>query len=142
MEERWICPNDETVNTGELCLICGMTRQEARARTPEVVFKPVPPKKPEEVFRPTPPKKPEPAFAPLRPQKPVPVRPAAVPAPPVKVVPVPVRPVPVRTPPVKPVLVGGPRKRSEGWKTGLVLGISIVALLTAAALVAVHLLRG
>ena len=130
MEERWICPNDETVNTGELCLICGMTRQEARARTPEVVFKPVPPKKP------------EPAFAPLRPQKPVPVRPAAVPAPPVKVVPVPVRPVSVRTPPVKPVLVGGPRKRSEGWKNGLVLGISIVALLTAAALVAVHLLRG
>lgn len=24
----WICPNDETVNTGEICVICGMPRNE------------------------------------------------------------------------------------------------------------------
>lgn len=25
-EDMWICPNDETINTGEQCIICGYTR--------------------------------------------------------------------------------------------------------------------
>ena len=52
--DKWICPNDETINTGEYCIICGC----ARPTTENVIPKPTEPEHPRVVTPPDNPPKP------------------------------------------------------------------------------------